>query len=154
MKYIFLCIALVVPSISYAFNIDDVIGEWAVYSERPDSEPSFFHLTINLDYSGSLDYKLDGIGYAEYVFESKSVVKHEGFIEINLDQECPHLRKAVLSGWKRSKKNYGRLNGLVFMYKAENMELFNTLYMPLELVNEKNDLRSKVIKQIKKLKGT
>jgi hypothetical protein len=153
MKYILLCIFLVIAKESFAFEINDVVGEWAVYSEPTNSEPSFFHLMINANHSGKLGYKLNGIGYVEYVFDSKSVVQRDGFIEINLDQNNPHLRKAVLSAWKRDKKNYGRLNGLIFMYKADNMELFNTLYMPLMLVNKNNDLHSKVMSQVQLLKS-
>tara|TARA_R100000687_G_scaffold81919_1_gene79859 strand:- start:67 stop:510 length:444 start_codon:yes stop_codon:yes gene_type:complete len=120
---------LVVSSYCRAFDSSVVLGDWAVYQENLMSEDYWYYLCIRQDYSGFLirSFKNDPL---RRNFSSKELVKHDGFIEIQLSNR----EKAVLSAWKL-KSGSGRLTGQIFMYR-ENGELFNMLHFPLNLVKD------------------
>jgi len=140
--YIFIMIMSI--NVSFAFTSKDVVGEWAVYDKSIFKGASYYYLKINPDYSGILVYAFDGGKQNRFDFKSTSVIHRDGYIEILLDNLNPARIKAVLSAWKRTQKGYGRLSGLIFMYnKKKNYELFNTLYFPLKLFDDSDELAKK-----------
>jgi hypothetical protein len=116
-----------------AFQHDVVKGQWAVYDSGLLSDSTYYFLNINNDYSGVL---IRSLGHEPITskFSSKDVIKQNGYIEIILSNN----EKVVLSAWKL-KSGSGKLTGQLFMYK-EGGELFNMLYFPLKLLNDKHKL--------------
>ena len=121
-----------------AFQHDVVKGQWAVYDSGVLSDSAYYFLNINNDYSGVLIRSL-GHDPITSSFSSKDVIKQNGYIEISLSKN----EKVVLSAWKL-KSGSGRLTGQLFMYK-ESGELFNMLYFPLQLLNDKHKLMSNYV---------
>ena len=135
MKRIFILTILLFSSTCWAFDHDVVKGQWAIYDENESSGSSYYFLNINNDYSGVL---IRSLGHEPITskFSSKDVKKQNGYLEINLGNN----QNAVLSAWKL-KSGSGRLTGQLFMYK-ESGELFNMLYFPLQLLNDKHEFMS------------
>ena len=108
-----------------------VKGQWAIYDNGLLSDSTYYFLNINNDFSGVL---IRSLGHEPITieFSSKDVIKQNGYIEINISKK----EKVVLSAWKL-KSGSGRLTGQIFMYK-ESGELFNMLYFPLQLINDKH----------------
>ena len=132
MKSILTLTIILFGSTCFAFQHDVVKGQWAVYDNSLLSDSTYYFLNINNDFSGVL---IRSLGHEPITskFSSKDVIKQNGYIEIDLSKN----EKVVLSAWKL-KSGGGRLTGQLFMYK-ENGELFNMLYFPLQLLNEKHE---------------
>ena len=142
MKRILALTIILFSSTCLAFQHDAVKGQWAVYDRALLSDSTYYFLNINKDYSGVL---IRSLGHEPITskFSSKDVIKQNGYIEINLSNN----EKIVLSAWKL-KSGSGRLTGQLFMYK-ESGELFNMLYFPLKLLNDKHELMgNNVIKDL------
>ena len=119
-----------------------VKGQWAVYDSGLLSNNTYYFLSIKNDFSGVL---IRSLGHEPITieFSSKNVIKQNGYIEINIS----NYEKVVLSAWKL-KSGSGRLTGQLFMYK-ESGELFNMLYFPLQLLNDKHKfMNNDVIKEL------
>ena len=132
MKRILALTFILFSSTCLAFQHDVVKGQWAVYDSSYISDSTYYFLNINNDFSGVL---IRSLGHKPITseFSSKDVIKQNGYIQINLSNN----EKVVLSAWKL-KSGSGRLTGQLFMYK-EGGELFNMLYFPLQLLNDKHD---------------
>ncbi len=142
MKRILTLIIILFSTSCWAFQHDVVKGQWAVFDSNALSDNTYYFLNINNDFSGVLIRSLGHKPIARK-FTAKDIVKQNGYLEINLGKN----EKAVLSAWK-TKSGSGRLTGLLFMYK-DNGHLFNMLYFPLQLLNNKHDFMSKdEIKQL------
>ena len=142
MKRILALTIILLSSTCLAFQHDVVKGQWAVYDSGALTDKAYYFLNINNDYSGVLIRSL-GHEAITIEFSSKDVIKQNGYIEINISKS----EKVVLSAWKL-KSGSGRLTGQLFMYK-ESGELFNMLYFPLKLLNDKHELMSNdVIKDL------
>jgi len=135
MKRIFILTILLFSPTCWGFDHDVVKGQWAIYDSNVLSENSYYFLKINNDYSGVLIRSLNHEPVTSK-FSSKDVQKQNGYLEINLGNN----EKVVLSAWKL-KSGSGRLTGQLFMYK-ESGELFNMLYFPLQLLNDKHKFMS------------
>ena len=133
MKRIIALTFILFSSTCLAFQHDVVKGQWAVYDSSFTSDSPYYFLNINNDFSGVL---IRSLGHKPITskFSSKDVIKQNGYIEINISNN----EKVVLSAWKL-KSGSGRLTGQLFMYK-ESGELFNMLYFPLQLLNDKHEL--------------
>ena len=135
MKRIFALAILLFNSTCWGFDHDAVKGQWAVYDSNVFSDNTYYFLSINNDFSGVLIRALSHKPITSK-FLTKDVIKHNGYLEINLSNN----EKVVLSAWKL-KSGSGRLTGQLFMYK-ENGDLFNMLYFPLQLLNDKHEFMS------------
>jgi len=131
MKRILTLIIILFSSTCLAFQHDVVKGQWAAYDSSLLSDSTYYFLNINNDFSGVL---IRSLGHEPITieFSPKDVIKQNGYIEINISNK----EKVVLSAWK-SKSGNGRLTGQLFMYK-EDGTLFNMLYFPLQLLNDKH----------------
>lgn len=136
--------------LSFAFNTSEIVGEWAVYESPFFGETSYYYLNVNPDFSGELHYSFEGDAEVSYKFDSQSTLPMNGYVEILLRNKKTSSTKMILSAWTKDNKKYGRLAGLIFIYDDKG-NLVNTLYMPLDLINESNKLGSK--KEISKLRN-
>ena len=132
MKRILAFTIILFSSTCLAFQHDVVKGQWAVYNGSLLSESTYYFLSINNDFSGVLIRSL-GHEPITIAFTPNDVIKQNGYIEINISNK----EKMVLSAWK-SESGSGRLTGQLFMYK-EDGTLFNMLYFPLQLLNDKHE---------------
>ena len=131
MKRIITLIIILFSAPCLAFQHDVVKGQWAVYDSSVLSNDTYYFLSIKNDFSGVL---IRSLGHEPITikFSPKDVIKHNGYIEIDISDN----ERIVLSAWKL-KSGSGRLTGQLFMYK-ENGELFNMLYFPLQLLDDKH----------------
>ena len=132
MKRIITLTIILFSQSGWGFDHNIVKGQWAVYDSSLISNSTYYFLNINSDFSGVL---IRSLGHKPITreFSTKDVIKQNGYIEINLSNN----EKVVLSAWKL-KSGSGRLTGQLFMYK-EGGELFNMLYFPLQLLNDKHE---------------
>ena len=142
MKNIIATILILFTSPCWSFDYSAIEGQWAIYHNSLLTDDDYYFLNIKKNLSGTL---IRSLGHDPVIrhFNSNDVIKRNGYIEINLSNN----EKAVLSAWKL-KSGSGRLNGLIYMYK-ENGELFNTLYFPLQLLNNNHEFLG--YERIKKL---
>ena len=117
------------------FNHAVVEGQWAIYHKNFISDADYHFLNIKNDLSGTLVSSLGHLPITRK-FKSSDVVKRDGYIEIQFN----NTEKAVISAWKL-KSGEGRLAGVIYMYK-ESGELYNILYMPLQLLNKSHEFLS------------
>lgn len=142
MKSIITTILLILSFPCSAFDYSAIEGQWAIYHGGLLSKEQYHYLKINSDLSGTL---VSSLGHPPITrsFNASDVTKRSGYIEISLKNN----EKAVLSAWK-SKSDTGRLNGVIYMYK-ESGELFNTLYLPLQLLDKNHEfLANEKIKEL------
>ena len=129
MKSIITILLLLISLPCWGFDYSVLQGNWAIYHKDKTTDEKYHFLNINKNLSGTF---VRSLGYQPITraFKSSDVRKRDGCVEIDLHNN----EKAVLSAWKL-KSGDGRLNGVIYMYK-DTSELFNTLYFPLQLLNE------------------
>ena len=142
MKLLAFTILVFFSKLAFAYDHSVAIGQWAIYQKNYFSADYYYFLNIKPDYSGVL-VRYYGDKPLVRKFDSNSVIKRDGYFEVQLSPR----EKAVFSAWKL-KSGSGKLTGQIFMYK-ENGELFNMLYFPLQLLKEDHEfLKHEAIKEL------